>query len=1007
MLRRRRRGAALPTVLALVALVVVVVVGSRITADVWWFDQLGFLQTFTTKLWLQIALFAVGAALLSAAVALSLSVGYRSRPVYAPLSTEQAGLDRYRESLEPLRRVVVLALSLAAGLFGGSVAAGRWETLLLWVNRQPFGQEAPEVGMDQGFYVFTLPWISFVVSFLSAAVVLSGIAALATHYLYGGLRLSGGGQRTTRAARIHLATLAAAFLLLRAAGYWLDRYELMVSSSGNVAGVVGPTATDATAVLPAKAILTVVAVVVAGLFVAAAVGASWRLPAIGTALLVVSAVAVGGIYPWVVQRFQVSPNRQTAEAEYVQRNIDATRTAYDLADAEVTEYQADTEATAGQLREDAATIPGIRLLDPSVVGAAFQQTQGQRNYYRFPDVLDVDRYSLGGDTTQDTVIAARELNLDGLADNQQTWVNLHTVYTHGYGVVAARGNQRTNDGRPDYFEANIPSTGELGEYEPRIYFGENTRDYSIVGGAGDPVEIDYPDNSPRGYALTKYDGPGGVPVDGLLRKSVYALKFAEGNILLSDRVNDGAKILYDRTPRERVEKVAPWLTMDGDAYPAVVDGRVTWILDGYTTSASFPYSAATELGEVTVDTLTETGQSVQALQDRTVNYVRNSVKATVDAYTGQVTLYAWDEQDPVLKAWMQAFPDAVEPLSAVDEQLMEHFRYPQDMFKVQREVLARYHVTDASSFLTGQDFWQVPGDPTADVPEGTAAPTQPPYYLTLQMPGQDAPAFSLTSNYVPASNNRGGGNQILTGFAAVDSNAMAPGGGKSEDYGRIRLLEIPQAATVQGPVQAWNTIQSNAAVAEQIRLLGLGNSTVIDGNLLTLPVGGGVLYVEPIYAQSTGENSFPQLRKVVAVFGDQVAIADTLTAALDDVFAGDSGASAGDEGAAPVPGSPTQSPAPAPTPGPSGSPTADPGAQVQLDQALQQARQAITDSQAALQRGDFTAYGEAQARLQAAVDAAVAAEARLEEPAAAPSPSSPSASGAPPEGGTPSGAPTP
>ncbi|NAZ85018.1 UPF0182 family membrane protein [Kineococcus indalonis] len=1000
-LRRRRRGAALPTVLVLVALVVAVVVGARIATDVWWFDQLGFLRTFTTKLWLQAALFAVGALLLGGAVAASLTLGYRTRPVYAPISTEQAGLDRYRESLEPLRRLVVVVLSVAAGLFGGSVAMSRWETLLLWLNRTSFGTEDAQFGMDQGFYVFSLPWLSFVVSFLSAAVVLAGLAALATHYLYGGLRLAGGGQRTTREARVHLASLAALFLVLRGVGYWLDRYEIMVSESGNIniADVVGPSYTDVHAVLPAKAILAIVAVVVALLFVAAAAGTSWRLPAIGTGLLVVSAIAVGGVYPWAVQRFQVTPNRQALEAEYVDRNIRATRDAYDVADTETTDYQPDTSVSPGQLREDADTIPGVRLLDPNVVSDAFRQTQGQRNYYAFPDPLDVDRYSLDGQT-QDTVIAARELNLEGLSDSQRTWVNLHTVYTHGYGVVAARGNERAPDGRPSYFEANIPSQGDLGDYEPRIYFGERTEDYSIAGG-GDAVEIDYPDNSPEGYARTSYTGGGGVPVGGLLRKLVYALKFGDQNILLSNQVNADSRILYDRTPRERVEKVAPWLTLDGDAYPAVVDGKVLWILDGYTTSASYPYSSTTRLGEVTTDSLTTQTQSVQALQDRTVNYVRNSVKATVDAYTGAVTLYAWDDTDPVLMAWMKAFPDAVQPLSQVSGSLMSHLRYPQDMFKVQRDVLSRYHVTDPRSFLTGQDFWQVPQDPTAsEVAQGQQRPAQPPYYLTLQMPGQPSPAFSLTTTYVPTSNNRGSSSQIITGFAAVDADAGSADGEKNEGYGTIRLLELPQSSVVAGPVQVQNDIQSNAAVAEQVRLLSLGQgSEVINGNLLTLPVGGGLLYVEPIYARSTGQNSFPQLRKVVAVFGDQIAIADTLNEALDDVFAGDSGATAGDEGAPPIGGAPA--PTAGPAPGATGAPapvapvTGDP--QAQLQAALTEARSAIQDSAAALARQDFTAYGQAQERLRAAVESASAAQAALA-----------GASGAAPDpAATPSGAPTP
>ncbi|WP_344476290.1 UPF0182 family protein [Kineococcus aurantiacus] len=1006
-LRRRRRGAALPTVLALVALLIAVLVGARVLADVWWFDELGFLPTFSRKLWLQLGLFVVGGALLAAAVAVSLTVGYRSRPVYAPLSTEQAGLDRYRESLEPLRRVVVVVVSVAAGLFGGSVAMSRWETLLLWLNRTSFGTRDAQFQLDQGFYVFTLPWLTFLVSFLTAAVVLAGVAGLAAHYLYGGLRLSGGGQRTTRAARVHLAVLATLFLLLRAVGYWLDRYELLTSASGHVRGVVGPTYTDVNAVLPAKAILTIVAVVVALLFLAAAFGLSWRLPAIGTGLLVVSAVAIGGIYPWAVQKFQVTPNRASAESEYVKKNIDATREAYDLSDVEVTTYEADTTTSSGQLTQDAQTIPSVRLLDPSVVSTAFQQTQGQRGYYKFPETLDVDRYTTADGTTQDAVVAARELNLAGLSPNQRTWVNEHTIYTHGYGVVVARGNDRNANGSPSYLEANVPTSGEVDIEQPRIYFGEGTTDYSVVGGRDN--EIDYPDGSAAGFATTRYDGSGGVDVGGTLEKLVYALKFGDQNILLSSSVNAQSKILYDRTPRERVEKVAPWLTMDGDAYPSVVDGRVVWILDGYTTSASYPYSAQTELGEATTDTLTTTqGSSVQALQDRTVNYVRNSVKATVDAYTGKVTLYAWDETDPVLKAWRKAFPGTVQPTSEIDASLMQHLRYPQDMFKVQREVLASYHVTDPGSFLTGQDFWDIPEDPTTGADAAKAK--QPPYYLTLRMPDQDEARYSLTTTYVPSSTANNSGTQVLRGFAAVDSDAGTADGERSPDYGKIRLLELPQSTTVNGPVQIQNNIRSDTAVADQVRLLSVGGSSeVIYGNLLSLPVGGGMLYVEPIYAQSTGNNSYPQLRKVVAVFGNSIAIDDTLDGALNKVFGGDSGADAGDQGAPPTGGqgtTPTQAPTQGPTPAPTGGATSgDP--QADLQAALAAAKQAITDSSAALALGDFAAYGEAQQRLSTAVDSASAAEGRLEgTPAPAPT-ASPSASGAPPQGGTPSGTPTP
>ncbi|PPK98743.1 hypothetical protein CLV92_101444 [Kineococcus xinjiangensis] len=956
----------------LVGALIAVVVGARILTDVWWFDQLGFLSVFTKRLWLQIGLFLAGGTLMAAAVGVTLSLAYRSRPIYAPISTEQAGLDRYRESLEPLRRLVTLALSLGAGLFGATVASAQWETALLWWNRVEWGTTDPQFQLDYGFYVFTLPWIQFVVSFLTAVVVLAGIAALATHYLYGGLRLAGGGPRTTREARIHLALLGAAFLLLRGVGYWLDRYQLMTSESANVSirsvGVVGPTYTDVNAVLPAKAILAVASILVAMLFIAAAAGASWRLPAAGTTLLVISAVAVGGIYPAAVQRFRVQPSAATVEAPFLERNIEATRAAYDLADTQVNQYIPDTEAQPGQLRNDAGTIPGIRLLDPALLSPTYRQLEQVRPYYAFPDALDVDRYRIDG-VVRDTVIAPREVSLRGLNPSQRNWINDHTVYTHGYGMVGAYGNERTPDGRPVFFERGLSTSPELGEYQPRIYFGEQSPAYSIVG-AGEgapPTELDYPNESPEGYARNTYEGEGGVRMGSFFARAAYAINFADQNILLSDRVNPQSRIMYDRHPRERVEKVAPWLTLDGDPYAAVVGDRIVWIIDAYTTTADYPYSATTELGEATQDTRTGNAQSVQALQDRTVNYVRNSVKATVDAYDGKVTLYAWDEEDPMLKAWMKAFPTSVEPLSAISGDLMQHLRYPQDMFKVQRDVLGRYHVTDPQSFYTQQDFWEVPNDPTGGEADAAA---EPPYYLTLRMPGQEDESFSLTSTYIPRQT---GANQrnVLTGYLAVDADAGGVEGEKREGYGTMRLLQLPRETAVSGPGQVQANIVSSPLVANEIRLLSQGESQVLYGNLLTLPVGGGFLYVEPVYGQSRSGVTYPQLRKVAVVFGDKIGFANTLPEALDQVFGGDSGVATPDLGE------------PGPE-GPEGEPGVPPDAQAQLDTALQDARKAIQDSAAALQAGDFAAYGEAQERLGQAVDRAIAAEDRIAAATGAP-----------------------
>jgi len=968
-LQRRRRGALIPTLVILVALIVLVLIASQIWTDVLWFRQLGYVAVYRTELLTRIALFILGFLVMALGVGGTLVVGYRARPIYAPMSTEQAGLDRYRDTVEPLRRIVTIAIPAGLGLFAGSAASQQWQNVLLWLNGVPFGVKDPQFGKDVGFFVFTLPWLQFLSGFATAVVFLAGLAAVATHYLYGGLRLQGAGPRLTSAARIHLFGLAAAFIVLRGVDYWLGRYALATKDSKLITGL---TYTDANAVLSAKTVLAAIAIIVAALFVVAAAAERWRLlPLYGVALLVVSAIAIGGIYPAIVQRFQVTPSAQSKEAKYIARNIAATRAAYGLSDVKVQEFQARTQAQAGGLRNDAEKVTGIRLLDPSLVSDTFRQLEQNKQYYSFSDSLDVDRYQIDGEP-RDTVIAVRELDIEQpVLARQRNWVNDHVVYTHGFGVVAAFGNQRRSDGKPVFFEQGIPSRGDLGDYEPRVYFGEDSPNYSIVGAprGASPRELDYPDDkSPNGQQNTTYTGKGGVAIGSQFNRLLYAIKFREQNILLSDAINSDSKILYDRDPRDRVKKVAPYLTLDGDPYPAVIDGRVKWIIDGYTTTSHYPYSRSQVLEEATSDSLTATSQSVVALQAQRVNYIRNSVKATIDAYDGSVTLYAWDEQDPVLRAWRKVFPTSVRPLSAIDGQLMSHLRYPEDLFKVQRDLLQQYHNTDANAFFVQGDFWRVPNDPTKQTQQ-----LQPPYYLTLQMPGQESPSFSLTSTFIPA----GGTRDVLTGFLAVDADAGDQGGERRSGYGTLRLAVLPRDTVVPGPGQVQNNFNANPRVSQALNVLQLGQK-VEKGNLLTLPLGGGLLYVQPVYVRGSGANSYPLLQKILVAFGDQIGFADTLDDALDEVFGGSAASSGG--GTSPGAGSGTGNQ--------SGAVAA---AEARLTAALRAAAQALRDSDAALKAGDFTKYGEAQKRLSAAVqeaqDAQAAAEAaRAATPAATPTP---------------------
>ena len=649
---------------------------------------------------------------------------------------------------------------------------------------------------------------------------------------------------------------------------------------------------------------------------------------------------IAGVYPAAIQQFQVKPSESSKEAPFIQRNIDATRAAYGLADIDIKDYNATLSASAGQLADDAATIANIRLMDPNVISATFRQLQQIKPYYTFPQSLDVDRYTING-VSRDTVVAVRELNIEG--NPSRNWINDHLVYTHGFGFVAAYGNTVDADGKPNFAVGDLPPTKGLGDFQPRIYFGENVPDYSIIGGkkTENPVEFDYPDDaSPNGQKNYTYTGTGGVPVGNLLNKLLFAVKYQEQRILLSNLINADSKILYNREPRERVAKVAPWLTLDGDPYPAIVDGKVLWIIDGYTTSAGYPYARTTSLLTSTADALTANSTAVTAQTNTTVNYIRNSVKATVDAYDGTVSLYQWDTKDPVLKTWMKAFPDSVKAKSTMSKGLLEHVRYPEDIFRVQRDILSSYHVKNSDAFYGGQDFWRVPTDPSTF---GANAGAQPPYYMTLQMPGSKTPTFSLTTPFVPR-----GGRENLSAFAAVNSTA-------GPDYGKMSVLQLPRSTNIAGPSQVASNFEAKPEVANTLSLLRQGGSDVVLGNLLTLPVGNGLLYVQPVYVRATSNTAaYPLLQKVLVSFGDVIGFDSSLKGALDQVFGGNSGTS---------------------------SSTSNPDAttnnsSADLASALQRARQALTDGQAALTKGDFAAYGRAQDRLKAALAAAIAAQAR-------------------------------
>ncbi len=959
--RPRRRGVLIPTIIVLALLVGGFVLFSGYYTDWLWFESVDKTQVFTTSLFTRLIMFAAFGSVMGVIVGLTMWIAWRTRPAYQGMTPEQASLERYRVAIEPYRRRFAIVISLAVGLIAGLTASGEWGTYLLWRNSTPFGIDDPQFGIDLSFFTFTLPFVQFLLAYGFAVVLISLVAVVIVQYLYGGLRLQPKGDRASGAAQSQISLFIGLFVLLKAVSYWFDRFALDTQSQQLVAGFTGLKYTDVNAVLPALNILAAVSLLVAALFFVNVFRRHWAIPAIGAGLLVVSSIVVGTLYPMIVQQFQVRPSELVREQPYLERNIEATRDAYDIADAEITDYPGTVAPpTASVLTASAGTLNAIRLLDPAVVSPTFNQLQQIRGYYSFNNTLDVDRYDLE-EGRRGAVVAVREINLAGIPDGQRNWTNDRAVYTHGYGVVAAYDNTALNNGQPDFFENDIPSEGELDIAQPRVYFGELSPPYSIVGApeGTPPVELDYPDDqSPTGQKTNTYDGTGGVPMGSLFGKLLFATKFQDANILLSDLVNEDSRMLWDRDPLTRVEKVAPWLTLDQDPYPVVAEGGIKWVVDGYTLSNEYPYSSRVSLSEATSDSVsTRTLPSALLPRDQ-ANYMRNSIKAVVDAYNGTVTLYAWDPSDPVLQTWMKAFPGTVEPRENMPQSIVDHVRYPQDLFKVQRAILSRYHVTDPVTFYNASDVWIVPNDPTVS----PAEVFQPPYYLTLQMPGQEEPAFSLTTTFAPQRR------QTLAAFMAVDSS---PG----ENYGKMRVLQLPSNTTIPGPQQVQNNFESDPTVSSQLSLLRRGGSDVELGNLLSLPFNGGLLYVEPVYIRAA-QDGYPLLRKVLVGYGENVAMENTLDVALAKVFGSSPDAvpeptfddelgeleGEVDGGTAPV-----EPEAPQTT----GDPITD------LAVAIVAAQSAYDDGQAALARGDFAAYGAAQDRLKAALDAIAAAEAQI------------------------------
>lgn len=979
-IRRPKVGPGAITVTVLVLLGLFVYAASSFWTEILWFQQMHATRILLTRWGVIAGLAVVGIVLSVAVLRTMIGLAHRHR-VSSKRGEAAANLRQYQDAIEPFKKLAFWLVALVLGIPAGLRLAEGWQTALTWLNATPFGKTDPIFGWDISFFVFTLPFLELVVSFLLHLVILSLVVSIVASYLYGGLQAVPRPHATVPVRR-HLGILAAVASVIIGVQYWIGRYSLLTQSGDNIDGAMYA---DVNATLPAHSILAAISIAVAALFLVAAFRGTWRLPTIGVVVTVVAALVIGGAYPALIEQFRVRPNARSLNAPYIQHNIDATLEAYGLDDLDYQTYDATTSAQPGQLREDSESTSQIRLLDPQVIRKTVQQLQQSRPYYSFDSGFFVDRYTINGER-RDTVISMRELNLAGLSQEQQNWVNRHTVYTHGFGVVAAYGNSITSDGLPSYWEQSIPSKGEIGEYEPRVYFSQSAPDYSIVGGPeGTPnQELDYPDdNAPGGQVSTTFKGNGGPSVGNFWNKLLYSIKFGSTDIFFSSQTNEESQILYDRDPLLRVAKVAPYLTLEQKAYPAVVDTdgdpstpkRLVWVVDAYTTTDSYPYAQHQSLSSSTVDSRS---QSVgQYIQENSINYMRNSVKAIVDAYDGSVRLFQWDEKDPILSTWMKIYPGSVESKQNISADLMGHLRYPEDMFKVQRDLLTSYHVRDASDFYTGGDRWRLAEETsTAATANGASTATmsssqqqavrvQPPYYLTMQMPGQQSAEFSLTSVFVPGGESK---REAMAGFLAVDSETGSEAGKVREGYGKLRLIALPSSTTVPGPGQIQNAYDTNQTIASQLNVLNLSDSTVIRGNLLTLPVGGGLLYVQPVYIQGSGGANYPVLRFVLTAFGNRVGFAPTLAESLDQTFGGDSAAkvAGGDQSTDKNKGGGDQ------------QNQAESEPSKQLASALQDANQAIQDGQNALKNNDWAAYGESQKRLNDALTKAIDAQKKLD-----------------------------
>ncbi len=915
-----RRRWVLWVVLALVGAAVVLTGVAGFYIDILWFREVAFPSVFWSVFWTRLALAAVFGVFFFAVLYANLLIVRAIRPrdrVYTP---EEEVVERYRALFEPYVKWALPAVALVFAVFAATGVAGRWEEFQLWkvADTVRFGVTDPVFGRDVGFYVLNLPFQRFVQGWLFTSLVVITVATAAAHYVWGGIRPRAASERVTAQVKAHLSVLLGLAVLVKAWGYRLGQFDLLISPRGTVTGA---SYTDVHAQLPALKLLVVIAVVCTLLFLVNIRFRGWALPAVGVGLLALASIVAGTAYPAFVQRFRVAPQELQRERPFIADNIEFTRRAYGIGEVESREFAAGPTLAPADVEAAASTVDNIRLWNPETLEKVYLQLQRIRPYYEFSDV-DVDRYEIEG-RRRVVMIAAREIRQSGIPGRGRTWQNEHLFYTHGYGATASRVDLISSEGAPVNVLEDIPVTGSIPLDEPRVYFGEDADVPFVVVGT-QTREFDFPQaaQGDAQFARTEYSGKGGIPVGGLLRKMAFAWRYRDVNLLISGLIDSDSRVVINRDIDDRVRKVAPFLKYDHDPYSAVVDGKLVWIQDAYTTSDRYPYSQEVELGDLTGGDL-----------EGRANYIRNSVKVVIDAYHGTMTFYVADPKDPIIQAWQSVFPDLFTPLDEAPQELRDHFRYPEDLFRVQAHQYANYHVSDPDQFYAKEDFWALP---QVSPGPGKEAVELEPYNVLLPLPGEQEERFVLFTTFTPADRPN-----MISWMAAVSD---------PDDYGRLVSFAFPSGKNVSGPGQVSSFISQDVDVSREVSLLGQLGSRVIYGDLLSIPIGDSFLYVQPLYVESEQTaTAIPELKRVIVVHsGNQVTMADTLPQALANSFG------------TVAPEKPTE-PGEPQEPAPSGT----------IAELLAQAEEHFKAADEALQNGDLAAYEQEIEAARAAITEAV------------------------------------